>query len=217
MIFDIQQISAALALAGLNKTQLGAEIGMDESQLSKVLTGKVAPREDTKRKIIRKLEDHGVEFTEHSGVRKRIDLIKVCKGSEGFREFCDDRYLTAINSSQDFLFCGGLKDDSRDSVSMEYQKFHMARMRTLKHFRIRGLRPESDSWESIADYIEYRVVPDTQMPDVPFYVYGGKVAFVRFQPEFLVIIMHDRIISDGYRKTFEKIWNIGKKLRLQDE
>lgn len=216
MNFDTLQINAAIVLAGLHATDFAEALGMARSNLSNILSGKVQPHEETKRKIIRKLEDLGIEFLPQSGVRKRSDIVQVYDGHEGQRRLNEDRFQTALNSSQDFLYCGTVsQEEAAQKLSPELSAEYSARMKTIQHFKMRGLRPMEDKASAYAPHIQYRVMPLEDFPPVRFYVYGGKVAIMTFNPEFRVIIINDRAMSNDYRSYFEKLW--AKALPYREE
>ncbi|MGE3770230.1 MAG: helix-turn-helix domain-containing protein [Bdellovibrionales bacterium] len=207
MQFDTLQIRAAISLAGLRESDLAEQAGITKAALSNILSGKTQPQEETKRKILRKLEDLGIEFTPQSGVRKRSDVVQVFDGYEGQRRLNDDRFQTALNSSQDFLYCGAVsQEEAAEKLSAELSAEYSARMKTIQHFKMRGLRPMEDKSPAYSSHIQYRVMPLEDFPPVRFYVYGGKVAIMTFTPDFRVIIINDRAMSNDYRAYFEKMW-----------
>lgn len=208
MLFDNHQINAAIVLAGLHASDLADALSMAKSNMSNILSGKVQPHEETKRKIVRKLEDLGIEFLPQSGVRKRSDIVHTLDGYEGQRRFNNDRYDTAINSSQDFLYCGtNTQEEAAKGMDAMLSAEYSERMQTIKHFKTRGLRPMTDSSPAFGRLIEYRALPIDEFPPMKFYVYGGKVAILRFAPEFRAIVINDRSMSDQYRNYFERLWN----------
>ena len=217
MNFNREQISAALALLSKNQTDLAEGVGMDRASINRVLTGETNPKEQTIRRIYRYLEDHGVEFLEQDGVRRRREDVKIYEGVDGWKLFSDDRYQTALNSNQDFLSCGGIQDFFTTAAGPTYQEFHATRMKSIEHFKIRALRPMSYSQPNIAGYVEYRAVPDDQFPKASFYVYGGKLALLRFEPSLRIYVIQDREVSDSYRALFEGIWTNARPLRDQHE
>lgn len=210
-IFDAKQIHAAIALAGLNDTKLAAELGMQKSHLSQILSGKMQPQEETQRKIMRKLEDKGIEFMPQSGVRLLSDIVQVFEGHAGQRKFNEDRYHVATNSSQDFLYCGSnTQADVEQSLSKELSAEYSALMQTVKHFKMRGLRPMRDAQMPFASHIEYRALPEEDFPPMKFYIYGGKVAILRWLPEFRAIVINDREMNSDYRAYFERLWKVAR-------
>lgn len=215
MDFDIKQIKAGMALAGLNETELAEAIGMERASINKVLTGKVAaPREDTRRRIIRTIEDRGVDFTAGGGVRPRSDYVREYTGLEGQRRFNEDRIHTAVNSSQDFLYCANVsQSEIAECLSAELSKDYSEKMQAIGHFKLRGIRPITDKAPAFSPHIEYRALPSADFPATKFYVYGGKVAILRFAPEFKAVVINDRTMSNDFRKEFERYWSLARPYR----
>lgn len=212
MKFSPPQILAALAMAGLSETAFAELIGMDRANLSKVLSGKVTPREETQRKIIRTLEDHAIEFQADGGVRPRTEFVKIYEGVEGYQAFADDRYMTAINSTQDFLTC--LPDPKELSIGLpkEISEFHRQRLRDLPHYKIRGLRALENTKDLLNTDIQFRALPRYELPP-SFYVYGNKYAVLRFMPDIRIIVITDRGLADQWRAHFENMWDRAAELR----
>jgi len=211
--FNARQIFAALGLLGLNQNDLAEGVKMPAPSISRILGSENQPKDETTRRIYRWLEDKGVEFTELDGVRRRKEDVKIYEGIDGWKLFSDDRYQTALNSTRDFLSCGGVQDFFTEAAGEDYQKFHAARMKSIEHFKIRALRPMSYKHPNITNYVEYRAVPDEQFPKGSFYVYGGKLALLRFEPSLRIYVIQDREVSESYRALFEGIWANARPLR----
>lgn len=207
MEFNTKQIRAGIVLAGLTDSMFAELAGITPAALSNLLAGKSQPQEETRRKITRKLEDLGIEFLPQAGVRQRSELVRIFEGEQGYRAFCDDRYSAALNSSNDFVYCGtNTQADITKTYSADYHAFHTQRMRAISHFKMRGIRPMTDTAAAVTDYIEYRALPLDEFPPVRFYVYGGKVAFLQLVPEYRVIVINDRAQSEDFRTYFERLW-----------
>ena len=58
------------------------------------------------------------------------------------------------------------------------------------------------------EYAEYRWTPKDRFSEIPFYVYGKKLAIILFEPENVsVFIIDNPKIADAYKKQFNVIWD----------
>jgi transcriptional regulator with XRE-family HTH domain len=74
-----RQIAAARELLNLTQADLADAIGMFRQNLTKLETGKVAPRQRTLKKIRDVLERRGIEFTNGNGPGVRLNTAKAAE------------------------------------------------------------------------------------------------------------------------------------------
>jgi len=210
------QIRAARGLLHLSADDLAETIGMTRQQLTKIENGHVSPRAETAHKIHRALASMGIEFMSNDGVAKRPPFMGFFDGVDGWRQFSDDRYHTALAGNTDFLSCGGVQDDFIKATGEDYFNMHTARMVAIKGFTMRALRPLSYTSPMSAGYVTHRAIPDAQFPDSTFYVYGNKLALISHRPSTKIFVIEDSEISLSYRKQFDALWDAGRPLRVTE-
>ena len=63
-----------------------------------------------------------------------------------------------------------------------------------------------------AKYIEYRWNPNQDQGNVPFYVYGDKLAILTFEeePAPQIVVIHSALVAKAYREQFAVLWQNSK-------
>lgn len=87
-----RQIRAARALLDISQDDLANAAGLTKQGISKIEDGSVQPREGTVADIARVFDEHGIEFTENSGVRLKPQGVEVLIGQDGLQHFFDGVY-----------------------------------------------------------------------------------------------------------------------------
>jgi transcriptional regulator with XRE-family HTH domain len=216
-MINAEQIRAARAILDWSTVELAKQAGLTVNGINKIERGHVQAHRETVEKLREVFETSGIEFLGNSGVQKRQETVYALKGVEGFKKLMDDVYLTAcdpsatdgkkpicISNVDDRLFMKHLGD---------YMVFHAQRMNDLKKVRVRILAREEDFYE-IPDnrYIEYRFSPKQGDGNVPFYVYGDKLAILMLDETqaLQIIVIASTMVAKAYRGQFEVLWQISK-------
>ena len=63
-------------------------------------------------------------------------------------------------------------------------------------------------------YSKSRVMPDGQFENVPFYVYGNKLAIILWGGKIKIICINNAELANAYRKIFEFVWNQSKSVLI---
>lgn len=213
IIFDRKQLKAAIALTGLMDTEFADAADMRRATLSSILTGKSHPNDENLRRITDKLAALGVELLPGGGVRPRQPFMAYYDGVEGWKQFSEDRYATALQDTREFLSCGGVRDGFITATGSDHFKMHTARMAALPHFKMRALRPLSHVSSLVAPYTLYRGIPDEQFPGSTFYVYGNKLAHIVHKPDIHIYVIEDAEVANSYRRQFDVLWQNARPLR----
>lgn len=212
------QLRAARGLLDWTRVDLAKAAGLSPETIKNIEHGSFRPQEDTREAIIRAFRNHDVEFTENEGVCKRHEQVFRFGGKDGFRRFIDDVYIEAqkpsaarggdkpiyVSSVDDRLFMEHLGD---------YLQTHIKRMAELKNTTIYILikdRLHSQTEEEINSptYREFRKDPRQISGNVPFYVYGDKLAILILEEnkEPQIVVIASSAVARAYREQFLVLW-----------
>lgn len=222
-----KQIRAARALADWSGDDLAGRVGLSRESIQAIERGSKKPRTSTEEKIVAAFHDMGIEFIEGEGVRKRREDIVTYTGVEGFIEFQDDLYHEAMKPEASLdgsrPICAIIADD-KDFVILHGSNLanHIRRMSSIKNFKMRiivGKKPEAVLKSKLEDYREYRMRDQSDATNVPFYVYGDKLAMLIFDvdnPPHIYVI-NSTIIARAYREQFSMLWRSAVPLAAREK
>ncbi len=208
-----QQISAAMALAGLTQDELAVLAGIARPTLNKILNDEAVAKEDTMRRIRSALEQKGVEFIGNIGVQWAQHQVRTLAGVEGLKTFFDDvRYIAKQNPEEQIAICG-FDEDYFEAKLGEYLDYHRKEMTNYGNVRMQCLIEENDSNVGASDYCQYKWQPKENFSSVPFYIYGDRAAIiVTSAPEApLILLIQNQSIAGAYRRQFAAMWAAAKE------
>jgi hypothetical protein len=136
--------------------------------------------------------------------------MKTLQGQQGYWEFYDDVYETVKKLGGEILVANV---DEREfdkwlGERWETQKNRMIELSQKKSFNLKILVKEGDRHFTVPEYAEYRWTPKDRFSEIPFYVYGRKLAIILFEPKNVSIYIIDNPkISEAYKKQFNVIWD----------
>lgn len=226
MMISAAQLRAARGLLDWTRSELAKASGLSAETIKNIEHGVYAPQEATIAAIVNCFAEHNVSFSDDEGVRFRRDTVMRYEGTEGFKRFMDDVYVTAkeTHSSEidNKLFCMSALDDTffDQYLGDFFTVLHVKRMNALRDkFKMRILihkRPYTLSEDecTIGSYREYRVQPDHVMGNVPFYVYGDKLAILIFEQgkDPQIIVIASALVAKAYREQFDVLWKTATPL-----
>jgi transcriptional regulator with XRE-family HTH domain len=213
MRLSAPQIAAAMALADMTQDELATLASMARPALNRILKQEVVAREDTLRKIRHSLESRGVEFIGNIGVQWAQHQIQTVTGVEGLKAFFDDVRATVKKSDEEIVICG-VEEDYLDRKLGDYLDYHRKEMTSYAGVKMRCLVKEGDPNLGASDYCRYRWQAKERFANVPFYVFGDKLAIiVTSGPEDpLILLIHNRTIAQAYRLQFEIVWQASQEI-----
>lgn len=218
------QLRAARGLVDWTRNELAKAANVSPETVKNIEHGIFRPQEETAERIRKTFAAHGVEFTENEGVRLHKDSVMRYEGIDGFKKFMDDVYEEAKNS---YSHKGGSKPIYISSVDDRlFTKFlgdyfvsHVRRMNVITdltmHILVQekpfSLIPEEKQGHS---YREYRKLTEASVGNVPFYVYGDKLAILAFEDEAppKIVVLSSALAAKAYREQFDIIWKSAKPL-----
>lgn len=205
-----KQIRSARVFLDWSQDELAERSGLAVSTIRNIEGGSNIPSGKSAQALERAFSDY-IEFTPTGGIQPKQETMHVLKGRSGFIEFIWDVHETIQNQGgeicvsnvdeKDFLFWLGEE---------EAQKYKDSMAQLEKNFFFKILIQEGDDYFAAGKYAEYRWVPKAEFSNVPFYVYGDKLAIILFDKEVSVYILDNQNIANAYRQQFAVIWDRAK-------
>ena len=203
------QIKAARALLDWSQEDLSKLVDISLPTLRNIEKGGDTKQESLKR-IKAVFEENGIEFVIDDGVKRRSSAMTTLQGQQGYWDFYDDVYETVKKLGSEILVANV---DEREfdkwlGKRWETQKNRMIELSQSKNFNLKILVKEGDRHFTVPEYAEYRWTPKDRFSEIPFYVYGRKLAIILFEPKNVSIYIIDNPkISEAYKKQFNVIWD----------
>ena len=211
MTITTAQMRGARGLLNWSQSELSKRTGISTTSIGNIEAGNTQARENTLKVIRQAFENAGIEFIGTEGMRKRTDFIRTFEGREQFWDFYDDIYTTLKENPGEVIVSNADEKKFLSFLSDEQMKLHRERMIELKDVTYRILISEGDDFLAASStYAKYRWMPEALFSSVPFYIYGAKLAIIRFNPEPYVYVIKSQEITDSYRKQFDAIWDMGQ-------
>ena len=203
------QIKAARALIDWSQQDLAEAIDVSLPTLRNIEQGGDA-KLGTLKKIQTTLEVSGIEFGDHDGVKRRSTVLRTLEGQEGYWAFYDDVYETVKKSGGE-IFISNVDEREFDKWlgdRWEIQKNRMLDLSNKQDFNIKILIKEGDRHFTVPEYADYKWTPQDRFSEIPFYVYGNKLAIILFEEDNVSIsIIDNPKIADAYKKQFNVMWD----------
>lgn len=210
-----------MALLNWENKDLAKACGVTPQSISNIKNGMTQAPPRVMNAIARVFDEHGIEFADNSGVRFKPRNIEVYKGTEGFKKFMDDVYAEeqkpAAQIGGDKPVCVSSFDDRQFNKHLgEYYMVHARRVLALENVKVRVLVQEGpfhcfpEEKTGAGGFREYRFNPQLAVGNVPFYVYGDKLAIMIFQEDEppQIVVIHSTLVTKTYREMFEVLWHI---------
>jgi DNA-binding XRE family transcriptional regulator len=215
------QLRAARGLLDWTRADLAKAAQISPETVKNIEHGTFKPQEGTAENIVKAFAAHDVEFTENEGVRIRRDAVIRFEGAEGFKRFMDDVYeeekKPAAATGGDKPVCVSSFDDREfDKHLGDYYMRHAQRVRDLGNVKVRVLVQEGpfhcfpEEKTGTGGFREYRYNPQQVKGNVPFYVYGDKLAVMMFEKdkEPQIIVISSAPVAKTYREMFDVLWQV---------
>jgi transcriptional regulator with XRE-family HTH domain len=215
MRLTARQISAAMALAGMNQDDMASAAGLARPHLTRILNEDVVAQDDTLRKLRHALESRGVEFIGNIGVQWAQHQIRTLVGVDGLKTFFDDVREVAKSTDEEIAICG-FSEDYFEKQLGEYLDYHRKEMTSYRNVKMRCLIEENDFNLGASDYCQYRWQAKEHYSNVSFYTYGDRIAIIETAgPEDpLIVLIQNPTISQSYRRQFAAMWEAAKEPML---
>jgi len=205
------QLRAARGLLNWSRDELAKLSGISKPTLHRFENGINEPETRTANKLIEVFNQHGVEFSEHQGVRFKPSNIDIYDGAERFSDFYDFLYEHLDQFGGDV--CISIYDESWFARFRKNPSLHLRRMQKLfaqGKITFRLLVTKSDF--QTFGYAQFRWLPKQLPTPTGFYAFGDCLALISFvgkNPPH-VVVLRSSSLADGYRKSFDVAWEQGK-------
>ena len=212
MTITTAQMRGARGLLNWSQSELSKRTGISTTSIGNIEAGNTQARESTLRVIRQAFENAGIEFIGTEGMRKRTDYIRTYEGREQFWDFYEDIYSTLQSNKTDILVSNADEKEFAKWLNEEQISKHIERMvRISAQYRI--LISEDDNFTlATSKYAQYRGMPSTMFSSVPFYIYGGKLAIIQFNPEPYICVINNAAVANAYKLQFEALWSMSRPL-----
>jgi DNA-binding XRE family transcriptional regulator len=212
------QLRAARGLLDWTRADLAKAANISPETVKNIEHGTFKPQENTAEAIVRAFGAHDVHFTENEGVQLRREALIQFEGIEGFKRFLDDVYqeaqtpAAAIGGNKPI--CAASVDDKNfPRLLGDFFVAHIQRMNTIENMKMHILHKEKPTTRTEEEnrkgsYREYRFRSQDDTANVPFYVYGDKLAILMFEvdnPPHIVVI-RSALVAKAYREQFNAMW-----------
>ncbi len=217
MLITGAQLRAARGLLDWTRNELAQYAKVSPETVKNIEHDVFRPQEETAQRIVEAFAARDVIFTEDEGVKIKRDSVIRFEGIDGFKRFMDDVYetvkkdLETTNSSKSL--CLSCSDDGLFSKYLgEYFNMHARRMNALTEVKMKILTKDNPTFHLPEEtpetsYREYRWFAQQTVGNVPFYVYGDKLAILVFDKDDISILSIDSApIAKAYRDQFEVLW-----------
>ncbi len=214
MSITTAQIRGARGILNWSQTDLAERTGISATSIGSIENGQSTPRANTLQAIQKAFEKAGIEFLGLDGVRIESRYVQRLSGEEGFSDFLDDVYETALatgtkeNPVEIFLSNVVHKNWVR-LMGPEKWEYHARRMTEIKDIMdVRIIVREGD-WDFPAEsYSRYKWVPVEIFNDKSFYSYHDRLAFLNFKGDDVeIMIIRHADFAEGYRNLFRTAWD----------
>ncbi len=206
-----KEIRSARVYLDWSQDDLAERSGLAVSTIRNIEAGTNVPSGKSAQALERAFNEY-IDFLPNGGFQPKQETIKIYKGHSGFVDFFWNVYETIKSvggeicvsnvDEKDFLFWLG-KEDA--------QKYKDAMAALEKNFYFKTIIKEGDDYFAGGKYAEYRWIAAEEFSNVPFYVYGDKLAIILFEKEVSVYVLENKSIADAYRVQFNTLWTRAKK------
>lgn len=208
MLVKPQQMRAARALLGWSQAELAERAGVAELTVINFEGAKSTPTAATLEKLMLAVDTGGVELLSNGGVAPISTRVKHYRGSDDFRRFFDDIYLTAKNEGGSICLFNGVPPLLIKWLGSEWYKAHAERMREIKDkFTFNVIVNEDESGLIGSSFANYRFFPKELFSNKTIYIYGNKIGFINFsEADVDVTVLEQADTANAMRVLFDISW-----------
>lgn len=204
------QIRAGRALKNWSQTDLAHQTGLAVPTIANIESGKQEPSKKTLTKIMDGFDIAGIEFIGTRGVQEKHQRVRTFEGVNGFKRLLDEVYEVAKNEGGELCLFNSNPDNWYKWLGKDWYDTHSERMEAVKdNFTYKILVKEGQQNFISKDFAEYRWIPEEWFDErAPFYVYGGRIAFIDFQEHSLSIArIKQAQAARAMRIVFNSAWD----------
>lgn len=210
MSISAQQIKAARAMLDWTQKDLARLSGISLPTIATIETATANPRAETLTVLRATFENHEIDFLDDPGVRIRREPfgVKVLTGREGIFKVWKDIEETYVAGGE--LLLAYLNDREWQPL-VEKELEPMLQRRKKLSITVRVLvREREDVFHP--QFNNCRIIPPSAFAQVPYYVYGNKVAVMKIINPVRIILIENPLVADSFRQQFNFQWEMGQPL-----
>ena len=205
------QIRAASALLKWKQRHLAEASGLPPDTVHRAETGLSAPQRTTLDALRATFEQHGIEFLDNEGVRRRPEGVDILSGHSGLCRL-HDLMDEDLNMHGGQVLISGVDEKVWAQHLGAYDVVATSRRAEIverrKDIQMKCLVREGDPLSDAVTYCEYRATPEEFWNPVPFCVWGSNLAIIVFQadPAPRIWLHRSAIIAASFRGLFMSQW-----------
>ncbi len=196
MITGNQSIMAR-QLLGWQQNDIADAIGFSIVTIQRFEQGRVVPKKATLDKIFQTYSNHGIEFLDGEGVRRRQDTITIYDGADFYLKLLDDVYYTLKEKKGELLYMFVDNELSPPEVIKSE-----ARIRKIAN--VRSMVREGDT-HLLYPLKEYRYIPGNYYANYNVVIFGDKVATM-LDNNTKAMVVRDQNGAEIMRNIFNQLW-----------
>jgi transcriptional regulator with XRE-family HTH domain len=204
------QMKAGRALLSWKQSDLAEACGVSLPSINNIERNAGSPRQDTLRKIQNAMEMAGVQFIEDNGVIRKKEYFEVQQfdGLDFIKRQNEDLFSCMLGPNDEALMCS--LDESMflkhapDQI-MCYEAHHQQ-----TKFKERILIAEGDTFY-LANPSAYRWIPKDLVGKIPYLIYKNRFVLIMWDIK-RVVIVKNQSVADSFRRQFDHMWSIGKRV-----
>ena len=209
MSLNPQKVHAAISLIDMNFKDLSDITGITSSNFTGWKKGEKSFHKDTEEKIQAVLDNNRLVLTEHGVEQRPEQETEEYYGKHGFEYFMKDVYETVKQSGGDICVFNVNERNWFKWMGEDGYKAHSARMNGLNNFNFKIFVEEGDDFYIATDIAEYRHTPKKYFTQQSFYVYGNKLALLKFSDDNVIIrIINNSEWAESQRNFFNYTWEM---------
>jgi transcriptional regulator with XRE-family HTH domain len=204
-MINAEQIRAARAFLDWSTADLAKQTGLTANGINKIERGRVAPQEETLRRIEKAFDNAGLAFLPFSGIKRKEQIIEVWTGEEAGARLFEDIYATMRDEGGEVLVSGVDESRSTGHVGHAYVKKHIEKLLACGvHEKL--LAREGDM-TFVGPLASYHWIPARYHAKDSLAVYGPKIALVTWERPEKVVIVNDPRMAESVRRLFAFAWD----------
>ena len=207
------QMRAARAMLDVSQGEVAEHLGIAANTLSKIESGQSDVSVSRNAEIQRFYEREGIAFVENEGVKWNKNEVIVTEGSQGFSDFLDDVYNTAVEHGTkekplEIFLSNVAHENWIRWMGPNLWENHTNRMTKDESVMDVRIIVKQGDWNFPAKaYSQYKWFPLEYFNDQSFYSYHDRLVFLNFTDDNVEIMMIKNIeFAKGYRDLFRIAW-----------
>ncbi len=203
-------VRAARALLSWKQEDLAKAAGLSLPAINNFERGIATPRMDTLNNIRKALEEGGIEFLPHEGLRKRTEIFEMrkCEGATFVSDANLDLFDCMKGPSDEVCW---ITEDDNKWRTMQYAELDKyPQLQAQRQWQQRILIAD-DVQVVHRDHKYYRCLPRQLIGRVTYMVYKDRFCLFLFDAQRTVVIRNPSI-AEAYQKQFDYLWSIARPL-----